>query len=276
MGLFNRRAETKQELDALRAELKMVRRRLDASEEEKRRLTEHVGQLDSAQERLTTQVGTVAGSIAPAIDSAIVQAASAADVELIQIELARMNGLASHVEQLREHVAAHQLAVATNGDAATREQAALQARLEELAAALARQQEQIADVALVATDAAERTDTALDEVRTSMQADATPDRDIEAEIRAHVGQLAEKLGAVDSRVNQVSVELTNQLTELSGDLDRASARSDALDMIEQLTAQLDHVTSGQERLANEQARYAIQFREDLAELADRLRRPRNV
>lgn len=290
MGLFNRRAETQQELDALRAEIQMMRSRLDQSEEEKRRLAEHLGQVGSAQERLTAQigtveqqvgdveqhVGTVAGSIAPAIDNAIVQAASAADVELIQIELARMSGLASHVEQLRETVVAHQLAVASNGEAATAEQAAAQARLEELAAALARQQEQIADVALVATDAADRTDTALDEVRTAAQTDGTPDRDTEAEMRAQLGQLAEKVGAIDSRVNQVSVELTNQLTELSGDIDRASARADALDMIEQLTSQLDDVTGGQERLANEQARYAIQFREDLAELADRLRRPGKV
>ena len=198
MGLFNRRAETQQELEALRAEIQMVRSRLDESEEEKRRLAEHLGQLGSAQERLTTQVGTVeqqvgdveqqvgtvAGSIAPAIDNAIVQAASAADVELIQIELARMNGLASHVEQLRETVVAQQLAVASNGEAATAEQAAAAARLEELATALARQQEQIADVALVATDAAERTDTALDEMRAAAQTDGTPDRDTEAEMRS--------------------------------------------------------------------------------------------
>jgi chromosome segregation ATPase len=287
MGLFNRRAETKKELDALRAEIQMVRSRLNESEEEKRRLTEHLGHLGSAQERLTTQIGTVeqqvgavehhvvtvAGSIGPAINSAVVQASSAADVELIRTEMARLGGLATHVEQLRETVAAHQLAVASNGDAATEEQAGLHARLEELAAALALQQEQIADVALVATDAAERTDTALDEVRAVTQADATPERDPVAELQAQLGQLAEKVGAVDSRVNQVSLELTNQLTELSGDLDRASTRADALDMIEQLTSQLNDVTGGQQRLANEQARYAIQFREDLAELADRLRRP---
>ena len=52
--------------------------------------------------------------------------------------------------------------------------------------------------------------------------------------------------------------------------------ADGLDLIEELTTQLADVTGGQERLANEQARYAIQFREDLAELADRLRRPGSV
>ncbi len=285
MGLFNRRAETKQELDALRAELERVQRRLDATEAEKQRLADDLGRIGTEQQRLTSQVSTVeqqvvgveqqvvsvAGSIAPAIDHAVVQAASAADVELIRIELARLGGISSHVEQLRETVAAQQLAVASTDDASSREQAALAARLEELAGALARQQEQIADIALVATDAAERTDVAMGELRSTIEQDPSGKRD--AEVRAQLGQLAEKVGAVDSRVNQVSLELTNQLTELSGDLDRASARADAVEMIEQLTARIDDVTGGQQRLATEQARYAIQFREDLADLADRLRRP---
>ena len=113
MGLFNRRAETKQELEALRAELNWVRARLDATEAEKQRLSASLGQLGSEQERLTTHVGaveqqvaTVAGSITPAIDNAFVQAASAADVELIQIELARLSGLSSRVQEIRDTVAA--------------------------------------------------------------------------------------------------------------------------------------------------------------------------
>jgi chromosome segregation ATPase len=285
MGLFNRRAETKKELDALRAELTRMSARLHWSEEENRRLEEDLGHLGSAHERLTAQIGTVeqqvagveqqvvsvAGSIGPAIDSAVVQAASAADLEVIRIELARIGDLSSHVEQLRETIAAHQLAAASTDDATSREQAALAARLDELAGALARQQEQIADVALVATDAAERTDAAMDELRSTIKRDTSSQRD--TEVRSQLGQLAEKMGAIDSRVNQVSLELTNQLTELSADLDRASARADAVEMVEQLTARIDDVTGGQQRLATEQARYAIQFREDLADLADRLRRP---
>ena len=140
--------------------------------------------------------------------------------------------------------------------------------------ALAQQQQHLADVALVATDASERTDVALSELREFADNGAAPQRD--AEFRSQLGQLAEKVGSVDARVNQVSLELTNQITELSGDLDRASAQADALEMIQSLTARVEDVTGGQERLASEQARYAIQFREDLAELADRLRRPRNV
>lgn len=280
MGLFNRRAETKQELEALRAELNWVRARLDATEAEKQRLSASLGQLGSEQERLTTHVGaveqqvaTVAGSITPAIDNAFVQSASAADVELIQIELARLSGLSSRVQEIRDTVAAQHAAVAKNGEATTEQQAALTARLDELARALAQQQRQIADVALVATDAAERTDAAMHEVRAVTRAPTAPARDIDAEVRAQLGLLAEKVGAIDARVNQVSLELTNQLTELSGDLDRVGDRADAVEMIEQLTARIEEVTGGQQRLATEQARYAIQFREDLAELADRLRRP---
>jgi chromosome segregation ATPase len=124
MGLFNRRAETKQEFQALRAELHLMHSRLEEAEREKRQMAAHLDQIGSTQEQITTQVatverqvGSIAGSIAPAIDTAIVHAASAADVELIQIELHRMSGLAAHLEQLRETVAAHQLAVASNGDA---------------------------------------------------------------------------------------------------------------------------------------------------------------
>lgn len=283
MGLFNRRAETKQELEELRAELNVMRRRLDETEFVKQQLADQVTKLGAAQEQLNGHVGevrtkvgtvesqveTVAGSIGPAIDSAVVQAASVVEVDQLRTELGRLGTLASTVEQLRESLAAQQLAAASHDGAVTEEQSALSARLEELAAALAQQQAQLADVALVATDAAERTDAALDDMRAT--AAGTTDRD--TELRSQLGQLAEKVGAIDARVNQVSLELTNQLTELSGDLDRASAQADASDLVEQLAEQLKDVTGGQERLANEQARYAIQFREDLAELADRLRRP---
>ena len=141
-------------------------------------------------------------------------------------------------------------------------------RLEEMRQVLAAQQQQIADIALVATDSAERTQLALDALDERMAA-AGPDD----ESRAQLEQLSTKVASLDDRVNQVSLELTNQLTELSGDLDRVNAHADATELVEKLSLRLDDVTGGQERLANEQARYAIQFREDLAELAERLRRP---
>lgn len=288
MGLFKRRAETQQELEDLRSELKMMRRRLDESDGAKKRLAEHLGRLKTEHERLTGHVGevetkvgtvehqvvTVAGSIGPAIDNAVVNRATSSDVESVRAELVRLGRLAAQVDELNTTVAArHAFPAPSDPEQFT----ALQQQLDRLAESLQRQREQIADVALVATDAAERTDAALAEIRTRTdEFDTTSARDVDAEIRAQLGQLAEKVAAMDARVHQVSLELTNQFTELSGDLDRASAPADAAEtaeLIEQLTAQLDDVTNGQQRLANEQARYAIQFREDLAELADRLRRP---
>lgn len=316
MGLFKRRAETQQELETLRTELRNMRERLDETDEVKARLAERLGHLDAENTRLVDQVGTVetrvgdvdrkvgtvetivgtvearvgsvadkvvnvetqvatvAGSIAPAIDSAVSQSSSAGDVETLRAEVTRLGGLTDQVDQLNKVVAAQSNAPAgSEPDALT----GLKNQLADIVTALGRQQEQIVDVALVATDSAERTEHAeaklSDLAAASDAADKTPVRDPDAENRQQVGQLAEKVSALDSRVNQVSLELTNQLTELSGDLDRASARADTADLVERLAEQLNDVTGGQERLANEQARHAIQFREDLAEIADRLRRP---
>jgi hypothetical protein len=57
---------------------------------------------------------------------------------------------------------------------------------------------------------------------------------------------------------------------LSGDIDALAARPDPAEAI----AAVDGLRSGQERLAGEQARYQIAFREDLAALADQLARKR--
>jgi len=80
---------------------------------------------------------------------------------------------------------------------------------------------------------------------------------------------ATSLAAIDGRVVQLGRELTNQLHELSNDLEKLEHQSDgaSAETIAQLQAT-------QIRLATEQARYEITFRQDLAEIADQLRRPR--
>ena len=80
---------------------------------------------------------------------------------------------------------------------------------------------------------------------------------------------ANSLAAIDGRVVQLGRELTNQLHELSNDLEKLEQQSDgaSAETIAQLQAT-------QIRLATEQARYEITFRQDLAEIADQLRRPR--
>lgn len=131
------------------------------------------------------------------------------------------------------------------------------ARLETLADTVEEQRARLADLALVATDASEK-------------AAAAPAPD--EEVRAQLAEIVERMTAIDGRVDQISVELTNQLSELSNELDALQRRDDGPDL-SALDGRLDDITSGQERLANEQARYQIRFREDLAELADRIRRP---
>ncbi len=82
--------------------------------------------------------------------------------------------------------------------------------------------------------------------------------------------LHDKLAALDDRITAVSTELANQLTELGHDIDALNAvPANGVDE-EALTA----VRDGQVKLANEQVRYQIAFREDLARLAQELKRPR--
>ena len=69
----------------------------------------------------------------------------------------------------------------------------------------------------------------------------------------------------------MTAEITHQLHELGSELESLASTtqdSDALQAIELLR-------SSQTRIANEQARYEIAFRQDLAELAELIRRQRS-
>jgi hypothetical protein len=77
------------------------------------------------------------------------------------------------------------------------------------------------------------------------------------------------IAAIDERVSQMGKELTNQLHELGNDIDKLEGQSDS-----SIAETVAHIHSTQIRLAAEQARYEIVFRQDLAELADHLRRQR--
>jgi len=98
--------------------------------------------------------------------------------------------------------------------------------------------------------------------------------------REQLEALLARLNGLDARIVQVGHEVTHQLGELSGDIDTLSARSNQLatDMGE-LTAlpqMVDGVKSDQARLANEQARYEIAFRQDLAEIVEMLTKRRSA
>lgn len=250
----------------MRAEMRSLREHLAKTDAVKEQLAERLGHLDAENERLNAQVGTVEARVGEV----------ATHVGSVEHEVVTVAGsIGPTVEN----------AIRTAAEASPDDEdpmADLRSRLEEVSAALRTQQSQIADVALVATDAAERsehTDSKIAELtdpdrNARLEGASADDRD---EAKRQLAQLAEKVGALDSRVNQVSLELTNQLTELSSDIDRAATNGSSTDaeLLDRINAQLDDVTGGQERLANEQARYAIQFRADLAELADRLKRNRS-
>jgi hypothetical protein len=107
-------------------------------------------------------------------------------------------------------------------------------------------------------------------------------------LRAQLDALTEATSAIDARVTGVSMELANQLTELGRDIDELNRRTsespaaggaefDTAELeariTERLDAAIEDVLDSTERLAAEQARYEIRFRADLAELAERIRRP---
>ena len=81
--------------------------------------------------------------------------------------------------------------------------------------------------------------------------------------------LTDRLGGVDDRVTQMTTAITNQLHELDADIEKLAAMADAAS-----AETVNELRANQVRIANEQARYAIALRQDLAELAELLRRIR--
>jgi hypothetical protein len=92
------------------------------------------------------------------------------------------------------------------------------------------------------------------------------ERDGIVTVRMELAGLAERLAEFDARITSVSTELANQIAELGGELSNLD-RSTTVG----IDASLDGLRDAQTRLASEQARYQIAFRQDLADLADRLR-----
>jgi chromosome segregation ATPase len=85
-------------------------------------------------------------------------------------------------------------------------------------------------------------------------------------LRARIERIAVRIDEVDQRLSSMGTELANQISELSGDLESLGAGEPPAEHV------LDELRDAQTRLANEQARYQIAFRQDLADLADRLRK----
>jgi len=109
------------------------------------------------------------------------------------------------------------------------------------------------------------------------------------ELHGQVAQLAERATATDTearavrdhmalldqRLTNVSTELANQLGELGRDIDRLGQRVPEAAEGAVSDEVVDALRGGQVKLANEQARYEIAFRQDLASLAEQLRQARD-
>ena len=110
------------------------------------------------------------------------------------------------------------------------------------------------------------------------------------ELHAQVRQLMDRAGSndtearavrehmalLDQRLTNVSTELANQLSELGRDIDGLGQRIPEVAEGTVSDEVVGALRGGQVKLANEQARYEIAFREDLAALAEQLRRARST
>lgn len=93
-----------------------------------------------------------------------------------------------------------------------------------------------------------------------------------------VRQTTDQVSALEQRLNSVSTELANQVRELGTDIDGlATQTAQAGDAGEDATSEalIESLREGQVKLAKEQARYEIAFREDLASLTEQLHRSFN-
>jgi chromosome segregation ATPase len=164
--------------------------------------------------------------------------------------------LASHVDEMRQQL--------EHNDA---EKAALAGHVDEMRQRLEHSDAEKAALADRVQGIVTRLDTPIDAAPDDPPALATAD-DV-ADIRTRLDELHARLDAVDQRVTSITTELANQITEISGDLDRLGERGDEPPPADEV---IDELRDAQTRLASEQARYQIAFRQDLADLADRLRR----
>jgi predicted nucleic acid-binding Zn-ribbon protein len=84
----------------------------------------------------------------------------------------------------------------------------------------------------------------------------------------------DRVDSFEARLNGMTAELEHQLDELAGEFEQALNERQATVIATVSGApseEIDSLRTGQVRLAAEQARYEIAFRQELAELADQLR-----
>jgi replicative DNA helicase len=78
--------------------------------------------------------------------------------------------------------------------------------------------------------------------------------------------IGERIAALETRISSMGSELSRQLHEVGNEIEELSKRADDSQVVEVI----DALRSAQIKLAQEQARYEITFRQDLAALANQL------
>ncbi len=102
----------------------------------------------------------------------------------------------------------------------------------------------------------------------SLREELTKRADALSLVTAMTSGLDQKISIIDQRVTKMTTELSNQIHELGSEIEsltRSSQDNASREALEQLRV-------NQIRIANEQARYEIAFRQDLAELVEQIRR----
>ncbi|MBL6760764.1 MAG: hypothetical protein ACO3V0_02430 [Ilumatobacteraceae bacterium] len=90
-----------------------------------------------------------------------------------------------------------------------------------------------------------------------------------SELADRLQEIADRAEAIDVRLTTVSTEIARQIDELGNEVSRDDSAGVDSDAVAEIFTEL---RDGQTRLANEQARYQIAFRQDLANLVEQLRR----
>lgn len=272
MGLFTKRSGGPDELAALRSEIAAMAARLDATDGEKARLEQRVAQLTATVNRPAPEPKPAPPPPPPILTQAELDILRARiqrladrldDPSMQPRDPAMVDDLAGRLDRLADDVAAAQAAAAHATGSPTvdpADHAALLARVDAIQA---------------------RLDTPIAPPPAPPQPVAPPPTVDPAElddVRSRLEALHDRVAAMDARITSIATELANQLSELSGDVDELGRREPAaaspsgeIDPAAMSEA-VDEIRDAQVRLANEQARYQIAFRHDLAELAERLRR----
>ncbi len=294
MGLFKKKPTVDPvDFRALRAELQDVRARLDATEQAKAYLEDRLGSLDATTNVLSANASATSADLSDQLDTLLIRLRTAevdadkvealhhrmVDVEVRQavpitapeppIDFSpRLDALTDRLEQVAQLAAAP----VTPDDE-------LAARLDHLSTKAASIDDLAVQVGQLAAQAAAQAQAHSNDALTDQLTDQLAQLAERVALSSNEARQArEQALSVEARIANVSTELANQLSELGSEIDALAAlqsQASTAPDVEVATQISDEVLqalrTGQTRLANEQARYEIAFREDLATLAEQVR-----